>query len=433
MSARQARGRDAGCQDAQHQGAGGHGSPRQDAGSQGAACPDRAGATRQSAPADSSAHGNPGCVIPGRSGRVACGGSAPGNPGCVDRGGSSPGNPGCIAHGNPTGATCRKFPNITLGDSNRIAHSGSVDTTRSNPVGIGGRLRPRCVLSIAGSDPSGGAGIQADIKTIAAHGLYAQAVPAVLTAQNTMGVIAVHTLPPSFVRAQIEAVLADGEPDAIKIGMLGDANGIRAVAAALAHTRAPIVLDPIMVSSSGTRLLAADAIEVLVRELMGRAALITPNIPEAQVLAGTSLTDRAARERAARHLACHLGCSVLIKGGHADASGPAADCLAEHAGNGMRISWFEHERIEGPGAHGTGCTLSSAIACGLACGHDLARSVRDAKAYLTGALAHPLELGHGTPPVNHLWRNIDAPAGAHAPVDETPNPDARASMTDQQR
>lgn len=414
MSPRHVRGRDTGCPDAPCQDPGGHGAPRQDAGGQGTGRPNRADAGRQSAPADSSAHGNPGRIIPGSSG-------------CVDRGSSAPGNPDCVAHGNPTGATCRKFPNITLGDSSRIAHSGSVDTTRSNPVGIGGRLRPRCVLSIAGSDPSGGAGIQADIKTIAAHGLYAQAVPAVLTAQNTMGVVAVHTLPPSFIRAQIEAVLADGEPDAIKVGMLGNANGIRAVAAALAHTRAPIVLDPIMVSSSGTRLLAADAIEVLVRELMGHAALITPNIPEAQVLAGVSLTDRAERERAARHLACHLECSVLIKGGHADARRPAADCLAEHTGNGVRISWFEHERIEGPGAHGTGCTLSSAIACGLACGHDLARSVRNAKAYLTGALAHPLELGHGTPPVNHLWHNIDAPTGAHAPVGETPNPDrARA-------
>ena len=331
--------------------------------------------------------------------------------------GSPPNTPGDTARGAPASTACGDLPSIACGDSTDIASGkpagsapGSSGRTAHDNHAIE-RLRPRCVLSIAGSDPSGGAGIQADIKTITAHGLYAQAVPAVLTAQNTVGVAAVHTLPPSCIRAQIEAVLADGEPDSIKIGMLGDAASIRAAAAALAHTHAPIVLDPIMVSSSGTRLLAPDAIEVLVRELMGRATLITPNIPEAEVLAGTSLASAAARERAARALARRLGCSVLIKGGHA--RGPAADCLAELTGDKVHCSWLEHERIEGPGAHGTGCTLSAAIACGLACGHDLAQSVRDAKAYLTGALMHPLELGRGTPPVNHLWRGIDAAVGTH--------------------
>lgn len=323
-------------------------------------------------------------------------------------------------HSNRAGAECSSTPvasthgasaDIACGNPAGTARGSSGRTAHDNPIGATERLRPRCVLSIAGSDPSGGAGIQADIKTITAHGLYAQAVPAVLTAQSTAGVAAVHTLPPLFVRSQIEAVLADGEPDAIKIGMLGDAAGIRAAAAAIAHTHAPIVLDPIMVSSSGTRLLAPDAIEVLVRELMGRATLITPNIPEAEVLVGASLARTSARERGARSLARRLGCSVLIKGGHA--RGPAADCLAELSGDKVCCSWLEHERIEGPGAHGTGCTLSAAIACGLACGHDLAQSVRDAKAYLTGALMHPLELGHGTPPVNHLWRGIDAAAGTH--------------------
>lgn len=327
---------------------------------------------------------------------------------------SPPNNPGDTVRGIPASTACGDLPGIAPDKPADSAPGSSGRTAHDNPIGAIEHLRPRCVLSIAGSDPSGGAGIQADIKTITAHGLYAQAVPAVLTVQNTVGVAAVHTLPPSCIRAQIEAVLADGEPDAIKIGMLGDAASIRAAAAALAHTHAPIVLDPIMVSSSGTRLLAPDAIEVLVRELMGCAALITPNIPEAEVLVGASLASAAACEHAASALARRLGCSVLIKGGHAH--GPAADCLAELTDDKVHCSWLEHERIEGPGAHGTGCTLSAAIACGLACGHDLAQSVRDAKAYLTGALMHPLELGHGTPPVNHLWRGIDAAAGTHEAV-----------------
>lgn len=327
------------------------------------------------------------------------------------RGTRHPGSAGAECSSTPVADTHGVSADIACGNPAGTARGSSGRTAHDNPIDAIERLRPRCVLSIAGSDPSGGAGIQADIKTITAHGLYAQAVPAVLTVQNTVGVAAVHTLPPSCIRAQIEAVLADGEPDAIKIGMLGDAASIRAAAAALAHTHAPIVLDPIMVSSSGTRLLAPDAIEVLVRELMGRATLITPNIPEAEVLVGASLASAAAREHAARALARRLGCSVLIKGGHV--RGPAADCLAELTGDMMRCSWLEHVRIEGPGAHGTGCTLSAAIACGLARGHDLAQSVRDAKAYLTGALMHSLELGHGTPPVNHLWRGIDAAAGTH--------------------
>lgn len=270
-------------------------------------------------------------------------------------------------------------------------------------------FRPRSVLSIAGSDPSGGAGIQADIKTIVTHGLYAEAVPAVLTAQSTTGVTAVRALDPLFVRQQIEAVLDDGIPNAIKVGMLGDARTVHAVAVALDGVTSPIVLDPVMLSSSGAPLLAPDAISVLVEDLMPHVTLVTPNIPEAERLTGLELREAGARERAARALARQLGCSVLIKGGHAQ--GQAADCLAE---GDARCVWLEQERIAGGGAHGTGCALSTAIACGLACGHALERSVRDAKAYLTGALAHPISVGHGTAPVNHLWRCTGRTGGQQA-------------------
>lgn len=264
-------------------------------------------------------------------------------------------------------------------------------------------LKPPSILSIAGSDPSGGAGILADVKTIAAHGLYAQAVPTVLTAQNTLGVYEVLPLNPVFVRMQIETVFADIVPKATKVGMVGNAAVAQEVARSLQQVRAHnVVVDPIMVSSTGTRLLEQEAIETVAAELFPLAALITPNIPEAETLLETAIEDASSRETAARRLALRYGCSVLIKGGH-DSTG-AADCLAEQTPDNIKIHWFCQERIPNADVHGTGCALSSAIACELALGCPLDQSVQKAKQYLTSALRHPLGLGRGTSPVNHFWK-----------------------------
>ncbi len=261
------------------------------------------------------------------------------------------------------------------------------------------------VLSIAGSDSSGGAGIQADIKTIAAHKLFAETAITALTAQNTCGVRAVLDATPEFVAAEIDAVFEDIPPAAVKIGMVSQAAIIEAIAERLAHWGAGnIVLDPVMVATSGAKLISDDAICALTDTLMPLATVITPNIKEAEALSGSAIRDAADQERAACELARRLGCAVLVKGGHN--VNDANDVLAEPADaadGAPRVTWFAHERVKTDNTHGTGCTLSSAIACGLASGKTLAQAVESAKAYLTGALAAGLDLGHGSGPVNHMW------------------------------
>lgn len=261
------------------------------------------------------------------------------------------------------------------------------------------------VLSIAGSDSSGGAGIQADIKTIAAHGLFAETAITALTAQNTTGVRDVLEATPEFVGEQIDAVFEDIPPAAVKIGMVSSAAIIETIAQRLERWDAvDIVVDPVMVATSGARLINGDATAALTRDLLPLARVITPNIPEATALTGRAISDAAGQEAAARELSARFGCAVLVKGGHGVAD--ANDVLAEPAGTaGPRITWFRHERIETGNTHGTGCTLSSAIACGLAQGLELAPAVEQAKAYLTGALAAGLDLGRGSGPVDHMWRH----------------------------
>ncbi len=258
----------------------------------------------------------------------------------------------------------------------------------------------KTVLTIAGSDSSGGAGIQADIKTIAAHGMYAMSAITALTAQNTTGVSAVMDVTPEFLTRQLDAIFTDIRPDAVKIGMMSDAALIRAIADALEEYRAGnVVLDPVMVSTSGARLLKRDAEEALPM-LFRRASLVTPNIPEARALTGIDITDKAGMERAARLISEAHGCAVLVKGGHQIED--ASDYLyANGAG-----SWFIGERIDSANTHGTGCTLSSAIACNLAKGYALAESIAAAKRYLTGALAAGLDLGAGSGPLHHGFANI---------------------------
>lgn len=261
------------------------------------------------------------------------------------------------------------------------------------------------VLSIAGSDSSGGAGIQADIKTIAAHGLFAETAITALTAQNTTGVRDVLEATPEFVGEQIDAVFEDIPPAAVKIGMVSSAGIIETIAQRLERWHAvDIVVDPVMVATSGARLINGDATAALTRDLLPLARVITPNIPEATALTGRAISDAAGQEAAARELSARFGCAVLVKGGHGVAD--ANDVLAEPAGTaGPRITWFRHERIETGNTHGTGCTISSAIACGLAQGLELAPAVEQAKAYLTGALAAGLDLGRGSGPVDHMWRH----------------------------
>ncbi len=267
-------------------------------------------------------------------------------------------------------------------------------------------MTPPRLLTIAGSDSGGGAGIQADLKTFAAHGAYGLSVIAALTAQNTREVRAVLEVPPEMVAAQIDAVLEDIGADAVKIGMLGSAGVIRAVAerlrAHLAGTNVPIVLDPVMVAKSGDRLLREDAVEALTTDLLPLATLVTPNVPELETLTGLPASIEDARLQAARALTAK-GPAVLAKGGHA-AGEEVVDLLL--AGEGVHR--FSHPRLHTTSTHGTGCTLSSAIAARLGTGEDLAIAVEGAIQYLYGAMAaaYPVGKGNGHGPVDHfyLWR-----------------------------
>ncbi|MDO4854795.1 MAG: bifunctional hydroxymethylpyrimidine kinase/phosphomethylpyrimidine kinase [Coriobacteriia bacterium] len=257
----------------------------------------------------------------------------------------------------------------------------------------------RCALTIAGSDSSGGAGIQADIKTMSALGVYAESVITALTAQNTLGVQGVEPISPDFVRAQIDSVFTDIRPGAVKIGMLANAQIVHAVAAGLkAHGAHNIVVDPVMVATSGDALTEDSSVAAL-DELLGIATLATPNIPEAEVLSGMQIHCKEDMATAAKHICTSKACpAVLMKGGHLDKA--ADDVLVTASGEEI---WFSHERIATENTHGTGCTLSSAIASYLALGEKLPDAIKLAKEYLTGALANDPHLGHGHGPVNHLW------------------------------
>ena len=259
-------------------------------------------------------------------------------------------------------------------------------------------MKMHTALTIAGSDSSGGAGIQADLKTMTAHGVYGMSAVTALTAQNTMGVTDILAVPPAFLAAQLDAVFADIPPDAVKIGMVADAALIHVIAEKLDEYDAKnVVVAPVMVATSGARLISEDAVEALVSELLPRAALITPNIPEAEVLADMAITDRTAMTAAAARIHERTHAAVLMKGGHS--VDDANDLLVDDTG----ARWFEGRRIATSNTHGTGCTLSSAIASNLARGIDTDSAVAQAKAYLSGALAAGLDLGHGSGPLAHTF------------------------------
>ncbi len=254
----------------------------------------------------------------------------------------------------------------------------------------------RVALSIAGSDPTGGAGLQADLQVFRVFDVHGSAVPTALTVQDTAGVRQVLPVFPSVVRDQIRVLLSDFLPDAIKLGMLGSDDVLRAVDLALAglpEDGPPIVIDPVLRSSDGKTLLEPRALPGL-QQLLARAALVTPNLPEAEELVGGDVSTRDGVETAARRLVDELGAgAALVKGGHAE--GPSDDCLAWRADAGTEVRWFEGKRIAGDPVHGTGCALSAAIAAGLACGHDLERAVVRGRDFVRDAIRRAEPLGQG--------------------------------------
>ena len=257
----------------------------------------------------------------------------------------------------------------------------------------------KTALTIAGSDSSGGAGIQADLKTMTVLGVYGMSAITALTAQNTMGVAGIQETAPEFLALQLDCVFTDIFPDAVKIGMVSSAGLIRVIGEKLREYEAKnIVVDPVMVATSGARLMENEAVKTLMEVLFPLAELLTPNIPEAQVLSGMEVHCPEDMEKAAQRIGSAYGCAVLCKGGHQQ--NEANDVLYRDG----KLMWFRGERIANPNTHGTGCTLSSAIASYLALGASLDEAVAKAKDYLSGALAAGLNLGKGHGPMNHSYR-----------------------------
>jgi hydroxymethylpyrimidine/phosphomethylpyrimidine kinase len=257
----------------------------------------------------------------------------------------------------------------------------------------------RTALTVAGSDSGGGAGIQADLKTFAAHGVYGTSAITAITAQNTVGVNAVHALPADLVTAQMEAVASDIHIAATKIGMLATAAIVEAVAAAIVELQLPlVVVDPVMISKSGAPLLDEDGLMAIRRELLRRALVVTPNIPEAEALSGRTITSPGDAKDAAVRIHKLGPSNVVIKGGHG-----AGDQLVDLLFDGKTFHEFATPRIETRNTHGTGCTFASAIASQLALGETMVRAVEQAQAYVAGAIRHGLPLGHGNGPLDHFW------------------------------
>lgn len=256
----------------------------------------------------------------------------------------------------------------------------------------------KAALTIAGSDCSGGAGMQADIKTMTVNGVYAMSVITALTAQNTVGIRSIMEVTPDFLGQQIDAVFEDIFPAAVKIGMVPSAKLIKIIAEKLLQYKVTnIVVDPVMIASSGARLMDADAVSVLTQHLLPAASLVTPNIPEAELLADVHIHSENDRITAARKIGDTYGCAVLLKGGHG--LHHANDLLYASG----KLFWFNSSRIKNNNTHGTGCTLSSAIAANLAKGYTLEKSVQRAKDYISGALSAMLDLGKGSGPMHHAF------------------------------
>ena len=261
----------------------------------------------------------------------------------------------------------------------------------------------KSALTIAGSDSSGGAGIQADIKSMSANGVFAMSVITAITAQNTMGVFKIEDVSPEMIKAQIDAVFEDIEVNAVKIGMVSKIESIKAISETLRNIKnlPSVVLDPVMISTSGFKLLSDDAKETLIKELFPLAELITPNLPEAEEILMRKIRTLKEMEEAARDLLKLGAKAVLIKGGHLE--NDATDLLYD----GQEFTYFKQEKISSNNTHGTGCTLSSAIAANLAKGKSLVESVRIGKEYITEAIKHGFKVGHGVGPTNHFYKLIE--------------------------
>lgn len=267
-------------------------------------------------------------------------------------------------------------------------------------------MKQNSVLTIAGSDPSGGAGIQADLKTIEAHNLYGMSIITALTAQSTQGISGILSVDSEFIKKQLISVCEDILPDAVKIGMLPNIEAMKEVIAAIdSYALKNIVLDPVLSSTSGTRFSKSDAVSYMKKELFPRCRLITPNIPEAEILSGMKINSEESMEKAAESLAGEHGCNVLLKGGHSSffKEGDMTDllCEFERADNRITLTRIKGKRIDNPNTHGTGCTLSSAIACNLAVGMSLKDSVTAARKYMERCIAAGLDIGHGRGPLYH--------------------------------
>jgi hydroxymethylpyrimidine/phosphomethylpyrimidine kinase len=258
----------------------------------------------------------------------------------------------------------------------------------------------RTALTIAGSDSGGGAGIQADLKTFAAHGVFGTSAITAVTAQNTLGVTAWQAMPADLVTAQIEAVAADFDLRAVKVGMLATAAIVEAVAATIVELDLPdIVVDPVMVATGGDRLLEEDAIEAIKRELMPHTRVLTPNVPEAEALSGMGIASVDDMRSAARRILASGPRVVLVKGGHLPGSESVDVVVTAHDSFELR-----RPRVESTSTHGTGCTLSSAIAANLALGLELQPALERAREYVDGAIRHAPGLGRGHGPLGHFWR-----------------------------
>ncbi len=256
----------------------------------------------------------------------------------------------------------------------------------------------KTALTIAGSDCSGGAGIQADLKTMTMNGVYGMSAITALTAQNTTGVSGILEVSPEFLGEQLDRIFEDIFPDAVKIGMVSSAGLIKVIAQKLrAYGARNIVVDPVMVATSGSKLLATDAVQTLMEQLLPLCTVATPNIPEAEILSGMDIHDADGMLLAAEKIAGAYGCAVLVKGGHSVSD--ANDLLYANG----EAAWFNGKRIQTHNTHGTGCTLSSAIASNLAKGFDLNTSIQRAKEYISGALGSMLDLGKGSGPMNHAF------------------------------
>ena len=257
----------------------------------------------------------------------------------------------------------------------------------------------RTALTIAGSDPSGGAGIQADLKTFSAHSVYGLSVITAVTAQNTVGVTAFEAIPSELVTSQIETIVSDIRPDSVKTGMLATGAIVEAVAAAVADLEIPLlVVDPVMIAKSGDALMDDEAVAAMKAELLRRAFVVTPNIPEAETLSGLTIRSDSDRREAARRIGALGASAVIIKGGHLG-SAEIVDLLYD----GHRFLEFRVERVAGRSTHGTGCTFTAALAARLALGDSLDEAVPQAQKYVAGAIRHAPNLGRGHGPMNHFW------------------------------